>query len=593
MSLFKILRGNEVNLPSEIIDGQVYFCKDTQNFYIDCIDTRYKINAKYADKLRYVDGTTVEIDPATILTDSNYATKIGVATADKDGLMSATDKVKLTSIAEGANKTIVDEVIDAESTNPVQNKVIKAALDEKAGLITASAAANGLMSAEDKSKLDGIPADIEKYTLPTASATVLGGVKVGANLSIDASGVLSATDTTYELVTPAEGDKGLMSGSDKIKLGGIAEGANKTIVDDAISDTSTNPVQNKVVKAYVDQEVASIVGGAPEQLDALNELAQALGNDENFAATMAAELGKKVDKVDGKQLSTNDYTTEEKEKLAGISVVTADKDGLMLATDKAKLDSVAQGAEVNVQADLFENETTSDAYVKNRIFGYYNETRTNVFPLTTLSKGEASRYGQYNLGFGYEHIEAQTVFIVIFDNIEYTCRVYGNSPFYLGGLEEYPFELIGSVTEPEYYSIIVADASIDHTLQIDRLEQAPVKLTSDWIESATPDKHASTHAAGGSDPISPASIGAAAETHAAQHGADGADPITPAMIGAATTAIVTGEANGLMIAADKTKLDGVATGAQVNVIEGVTSSSLTVGEIADKNVQIDIAWIEF
>ena len=35
----------------------------------------------------------------------------------------------------------------------------------------------------------------EEYILPTASDTILGGIKVGDNLSIDASGVLSATDT--------------------------------------------------------------------------------------------------------------------------------------------------------------------------------------------------------------------------------------------------------------------------------------------------------------------------------------------------------------------------------------------------------------
>lgn len=40
---------------------------------------------------------------------------------------------------------------------------------------------------------------------------------------------------------------GLMSASDKTKLDGIADGANKTIVDSALSTSSTNPVQNKVV----------------------------------------------------------------------------------------------------------------------------------------------------------------------------------------------------------------------------------------------------------------------------------------------------------------------------------------------------------
>lgn len=49
----------------------------------------------------------------------------------------------------------------------------------------------GLMSAADKTKLNGIATGANLYTLPTASATVLGGVKVGSNLSI-ASGVLTA-----------------------------------------------------------------------------------------------------------------------------------------------------------------------------------------------------------------------------------------------------------------------------------------------------------------------------------------------------------------------------------------------------------------
>jgi hypothetical protein len=43
------------------------------------------------------------------------------------------------------------------------------------------------------------------YTLPIASATVLGGIKVGSNLSIDGNGVLSSTDTntTYSAFTGA------------------------------------------------------------------------------------------------------------------------------------------------------------------------------------------------------------------------------------------------------------------------------------------------------------------------------------------------------------------------------------------------------
>ncbi|MBR5835595.1 MAG: hypothetical protein IKY66_05460 [Bacteroidales bacterium] len=40
---------------------------------------------------------------------------------------------------------------------------------------------------------------------------------------------------------------GLMSSTDKSKLDGVESGANKTVVDSALSSSSTNPLQNKVV----------------------------------------------------------------------------------------------------------------------------------------------------------------------------------------------------------------------------------------------------------------------------------------------------------------------------------------------------------
>ena len=114
------------------------------------------------------------------------------ATATAPGMMSAADKAKLDGVEDGANKTVVDAALDAGSANPVQNKAVKAALDGKAGTAVATTSANGLMSAADKIKLDG-----------------------------------------------------------------VEDGATKTIVDDAISDTSTNPVQNKAVKAALDSKLST------------------------------------------------------------------------------------------------------------------------------------------------------------------------------------------------------------------------------------------------------------------------------------------------------------------------------------------------
>lgn len=90
------------------------------------------------------------------------------ATATAPGFMSAADKVKLDGIAEGANKTVVDAALDAGSANPVQNKAVKAALDGKAGTAVATTSANGLMSAADKTKLDGVEAGANKATVDAA-----------------------------------------------------------------------------------------------------------------------------------------------------------------------------------------------------------------------------------------------------------------------------------------------------------------------------------------------------------------------------------------------------------------------------------------
>lgn len=57
-------------------------------------------------------------------------------------------------------------------------------------------------------------------------------------------------------------------------------------------------VDNKklVTEDKIDEKIASFVDSAPETLNTLNELAAALGDDPNFATTVASELGNKADK---------------------------------------------------------------------------------------------------------------------------------------------------------------------------------------------------------------------------------------------------------------------------------------------------------
>lgn len=177
---------------------------------------------------------------------ANKASTAEVTTKAK-GLMSASDKTKLDGIAAGANKIIVDTVLSNSSTNPVQNKVIQSALDGKAGTTVATQSVNGLLSSADKKKLDGIATGATKITVDTAlSDTSTNPVQ---NKVINSA--LSGKAGTSVATTSANG---LMSAADKIKLNGIATGATKIIVDTALSTTSTNPVQNKVVKTELDKK---------------------------------------------------------------------------------------------------------------------------------------------------------------------------------------------------------------------------------------------------------------------------------------------------------------------------------------------------
>ena len=66
-----------------------------------------------------------------------------------------------------------------------------------------------------------------------------------------------------------------------------------------VSDTQIAAWNDKPTQAELSQAIADLVNGSPSLLNTLDELAAALGDDPNFATTMATELGKKYDKVGG------------------------------------------------------------------------------------------------------------------------------------------------------------------------------------------------------------------------------------------------------------------------------------------------------
>lgn len=241
------------------------------------------------------------------------------------------DKTKVTNINEvieaaTKNITATDISITLDKRNLVTNVVENIELN----LPASTTALAGLMLPSDKTKLNGIAAGAEvnvnadwnategdalilnKPTLATVatsgSYTDLSNKPTIPTVDVTKSYVdtqLATKANASNVYTKAEVDS-KVSSVYRVK-GSVASYANLPTVDVTIGDvynvndtganyvaTSTTPTWDKL------SETVDLSGYAT-------------------TAAMNSALGNKVDKVSGKSLSTNDYTTAEKNKLAGIA----------------------------------------------------------------------------------------------------------------------------------------------------------------------------------------------------------------------------------------------------------------------------------
>ena len=97
--------------------------------------------------------------------------------------------------------------------------------------------------------------------------------------------------------------------------------ANASNINDTATNTSATWSSQKINTA-LNNAVTSLVNGAGTTLDTLKELAAALGNDANFAATIATQMGKRV-RVDAAQTFT---AAEQAQGCANLGIGNPDTD---------------------------------------------------------------------------------------------------------------------------------------------------------------------------------------------------------------------------------------------------------------------------
>lgn len=362
-----------------------------------------------------------------------------VATTSANGLMSSSDKTKLNGIATGAevnqnafsNITIGSTTIAADTKtdtltlvagsnvtltpDATNDKITIAATDTTYSAASQSAA--GLMSADDKKKLDGIAtgANNYTYTLPTASSSTLGGVKVGSNLSIS-NGVLSvptANGTTagVTIVYPAASCTTYSSDSGTVTPLAVQKGAKMFAITRPTSST------NKAITRY-----SNTTGDVQDSKIIIEDVTNTKDTSKTAQViAIPAEGGKKMvygyctDQTDGTSFiggvfDANATTYPYNQGLAiggtsgnllwkGVKVATANDlpsaattstAGLMSASDKSKLDAITASADaVSFSRSLTSGTKIGSITINGTATDIYAPTDTN----TTYSAATTSAAG--------------------------------------------------------------------------------------------------------------------------------------------------------------------------------------------------------
>ena len=102
-------------------------------------------------------------------------------------------EVDLTGYAKKSEAAKSLSISQDEESNVLNLTTVDGTPASTTALMPATSSTAGLMTANDKAKLDGIATGANNYTLPVASATALGGIKLGSGLSATTDGTVSVS----------------------------------------------------------------------------------------------------------------------------------------------------------------------------------------------------------------------------------------------------------------------------------------------------------------------------------------------------------------------------------------------------------------
>lgn len=335
--------------------------------------------------------------------------------------------------------------------------------------------------------------------------------------------------------------------------------AEKTYVDTQLLTKADK--SSTYTKAETDQRIQAVVAAAPAALDTLAEIADALNNDPDFAGTMTTQLAGKVDKVSGKGLSTEDYSTAEKTKLAGIAAAagTAGSATDAVIGNRTISDAGAPTGDTGTVSTLF-------GWLANMVKAITGKSSWRTAPATTLEAAKA-------------HADDAVRHITAAERTAWTAKETTTGAQDKADAAQAAAEATASADA----------ASKVNAHAVDAIKHITVTERTNWNGAASAQHSHSNKTV--LDAITQAIVDG--WNSAASHVSDAIKHITAAertlWNAKASTDTATNAVNGLMSSTDKTKLDGIAAGAQVNA---VTSVAGRTGAIALVKADVGLGSIQ-
>jgi hypothetical protein len=205
-------------------------------------------------------------------------------------------------------------------------------------------------------------------------ANVTSDIQTQLNNKLESSDLNGYATETYADQAEADAKSyadGLAVNYDPAGAASAAEAAANLYTDNAIAAIPPTDLTGYATEIYVDTAVSNLVDSAPAALDTLNELAAALGDDENFATSVTNALAGKAD-------------TNHTHLLADVTDITASAaelnilDGVTASTTEL---NYVDGVTSSIQTQLDEKLESSDlagyateTYVNNSISGLASES---------------------------------------------------------------------------------------------------------------------------------------------------------------------------------------------------------------------------